>query len=409
MPADHATTLMVVPPLGAYRRDLARLGVEQLTPDDGAWIAAAVSLAHLAHGEKNGRDGQLAHLAASLDAASGGQATPPLDAPNRPSPPLLRSARMLAERMEDASAWHLALSVLAVAERALEPDALDAGRIRAQRARILWKSGAVDDAEASYRELLRLGRRHEEPELLARGYIGLGAINQIRGNYPDVARWAKRAAAVAREHSLASLAALAHQFLMVSAGQRGDYGRALMHGWTAYQTAHGEPVREAEMLLNLAQLLVRMDEHHAALSGFVAALERDPPARIALPSWGGVATSASLSGNRRIASLAAERIWRLTAVPGHQYARASALAEAAVGLERVGLDAARWREAALSLAEAHGFHEISFSLTPSPSSERRPAPRERVTSSVRGLGERSTAVITAVDALADVRSSHVLA
>lgn len=401
MPANRATPLTVVPPLGAYRRDLARLGVRQLTPHDGAWIAAAVTLAHLARGDDHGRDARLEQLASQLDAVSGGMAAPPLDSPARPSPPLLRRARVLAERLEEASAWHLSLSVLDVAERALDPDALDAGRIRAQRARILWKSGAVEDAEASYLELLRQGRRHDEPELLARGYVGLAAINQLRGNYPEVGQWATRAAEIARENSLAGLGALAHQLLMVSAGQRGDHGGALTHGWAAFEAATGNPAREAEMLLNLAQLLVRMNEHHAALIGFVAALERDPPARISLPAWGGVVSTASQLGDRRIARLAAERVQQIAAAAGLQYARASALAEAALGLERLGMNATAWRQAALALADQYRFHEISFSLSASHVIEPRSATRHRLT-------EQSTAVITAVDALTDVGSSRVL-
>ena len=408
MPANRATPLTVVPPLGAYRRDLARLGVRQLTPDDGAWIAAAVTLSHLARGDVHGSDARLEHLASLLDAASGGMAAPPLDSPSRPSPPLMRRARVLAERLEEASAWHLALSVLDVAERALDPDALDAGRLRAQRARILWKSGAVDDAEASYLELLRLGRRHDEPELLARGYVGLAAISQLRGNYPEVARWAKRAAAIARGQSLAGLGALAHQLLMVSAGQRGDHARALTHGWTAFQTVHGDPAREAEMLVNLAQLLVRMDEHHTALIGFVAALEREPPARVALAAWGGVVSIASQLGDRRIARLAAERVRQIAAAPDLQHARASALAEAALGLERLGMDAIAWRQAALSLADEYRFHEITISLSATDAIDRRSRIPEISMPRSNRLTEQSTAVITAVDALADVGSSHVL-
>lgn len=404
MPANRATLLTVVPPLGAYRRDLARLGVQQLSPDDGTWIAAAVTMAHLAHAANAEREPRLAQLTSLLDAACGGTSAPPLDSSKRPSPPALRRARILAERMEEALAWHLTLSVLDVAERALEPDTLDAGRIRAQRARLLWKSGAVDDAEASYHDLLRTGQRQHEPELVARAYVGLAVVSQLRGNYPAVARWARLASTIAGEHAFTGLGVLAHQLLMVSAGQRGDFGRALTHGWAAFETALGEPVREAEMLLNLGQLLVRMDEQRAALTGFVAALERDPPARLALPTWGGVATSASTLGDERITRLAAERIRQLAAVPGLQYASASALAEAALGLERFEVDAAPWRRAALRLADEHGFHEISFSLAPSTN-----APAVTDAARTWSLDKRSTAVISAVDALADVESSHVLA
>jgi tetratricopeptide (TPR) repeat protein len=406
---ERVDLLTVLPPLGAYRRDLARLGVQRLSADDGRWISAAVALSHLARNDAPDRAVHLEQLATLLDAASGGMAAPPLDSPARPSPPLMQRARILAERLEGSSAWHLALSVLATAERALNPDALDAGRIRAQRARIQWKSGAVDDSESSYHELLRTGWEMKERELIARALVGLATVSQVRGNYPAVARWAQRAATVAHEASLAGIGAMAHQLLMVSAGQRGDYVGALQHGWAAFQTAHGEPAREAEMLLNLAQLLVMVGEHRTALAGFVAALERDPPARIALPAWGGVATSASQLGEHRITRHAAERIDKVAMSTGLQHARASALAEAALALERIHLDATSWRQAAMALADEYRFNEITYRLaSPVTTKAHDGAFNVSADRSHGRLLPASTAVITAVDALVDVRSSRVL-
>ena len=399
--------LTVMPPLAAYRRDLERLGARELSPNDAAWLSAAVALAHAAREGDREVAAQGARLVALFDAATNGATVPPLDATDRPSPPLLRHARALAEVMEESSAWHLVLSVLDLAERAFHPDALDAGRIRAQRARVQWKSGAVDDAESLYRDLVRDGRRSGELELLARGYVGLALVNQLRGNYPAVGRWAAKAAAFADRERYAGLSALAHQLQMVSAGQRGSYARALMHGWTAFQSAHGDPACEAEMLLNVAQLLVRMGEHHAALTGFVATLEREPPARVALPAWGGVATSASHLRDARIARLAANRVQHIAMGPGLEYARASALAEAAEALDRLHLDAEPWRRAALAIAGEYRFHEISYGLSTPQSTRRESAPRRVAERAPRPV-DASTAVISAVDALADLPSSRVL-
>lgn len=404
VPADLLT---VLPPLAAYRRDLARLGVERLSANDASWIAAAVALSHLARVDGPDRRQALDTLAVMLDVATAGLAAPPFDSPARPSSLLVRQARMLAESMEASSAWYLALSVLLLADRLLVPDPLARGRIAAQRARIQWKNGAVDDAESSYRALLRSARTMEEPELIARAYVGLATVSQVRGNYPAVARWASRAAKVAGASSLVGIGAVAHQLLMVSAGQRGDYANALTHGWTAFEAAAGQPAREAEMLLNLAQLLGIVGEHRAALAGFVAALERDPPPRIALPAWGGVATSASHLGDEHITRHAARRISEVAASPGLHYARASALAEAALALERLHLDAASWRRAASALAEEHGFNEVSYRLALPRATDRWDG-RKVAEPSLRRLARASTAVITAIDALVDVGSSRVL-
>jgi tetratricopeptide (TPR) repeat protein len=404
----RAELLTVLPPLAAYRRDLARLGVERLSANDAGWLAAAVALSHLARVDGPDRQPALDTLGLMLEAATVGLTAPPFDSPSRPPSPLIRQARMLAERMEASSAWHLALSVLVLADRLLSPDRLDRGRIAAQRARIQWKNGAVEDAESSYRALLRSARSMEEPELIARAYVGLATVSQVRGNYPAVARWASRAAKVAGASSLIGIGAVAHQLLMVSAGQRGDYANALTHGWIAFEAAHGQPAREAEMLLNLAQLLGIVGEHRAALAGFVAALERDPPPRIALPAWGGVATNASQLGNAHVTRHAARQIGEVAASPGLHYARSSALAEAALALERLHLDAAAWRRSALALAEEHGFNEITFRLARSPADSHRER-RHMVAEPAHGrLTRASTAVITAIDALVDVGSSRVL-
>jgi hypothetical protein len=159
------------------------------------------------------------------------------------------------------------------------------------------------------------------------------------------------------------------------------------------------------MLLNLAQLLLRAGRQRTALTGFVAALEREPPARIALPAWGGVATSASHLGDRRVTERAAMRIEHIATAPGLEYARASALTEAALALDRVGLDGDAARGVALSLADHYHFHELRLRLE-GPDAERdasagdvHPRFRTRAT---------STAVISAVDALADLERSVVL-
>jgi tetratricopeptide (TPR) repeat protein len=407
---DHVELLPVLPPLAAYRRDLARLGVGRLSPDDGLWVAAAVALSHLAQAARPDDEQQRDRVTAMLDVAARGLDVPPLDAPERPSAPLIGRARMLAERAEAADAWHFALSVLAIAERALDPDAMDAGRILAQRARIQGKSGAMDDAERSHRRLLRAARRMNEPELIARAYVGLATVSFMRGNYPAVGRWAKRAVVMAQSASLAGIGAIAHQLMMVSVGQRGDFAGALAHAWTAFESASGHPVREAEELLNLAQLLGRMGEHRAALAGFVAALERSPPPRIALPAWGGVATSASHLDERRITRLAAKRIEQVATRPGLQFARASALMEATLALERLHLGATAWRQSAMKLAEEYRFDQIRYELaTPAPVPRENDAADTATAQPPEALDQASTTVITAVDALVDVRSSRVLA
>lgn len=404
MGPTESELLPVLPPLAAYRRDVVHLGGGELSNDDGVWIAAAVALDHASHAGAEARPALVAHAVSLLEVATAGTSAIHLRATARPSPEVLVRARLFAERVEDASAWHFALSVLAAAERLTGGDLVEQGRLHAQRARIQWKLGALDLAESSYGELLRTGEQLQEPELIARAYLGFAAVSQVRGNYPAVGHWASRAAPIADDASLWHLSALAHQLAMVSAGQRGEYGWALLHGWTAFDAYRGDAALEAEMLLNLAQLLLTVHEERAALVGFVAALERDPPLRIVLPAWGGVATSASLLSRRDLVISASRHIKQLGASTGLHYARAFAFAEAAAALHRVGVSSKSWHDAALKIAEQYGFHEIRFLLGDSDRSRAVAEPSSRGTA-VRGA---ATAVVTAVAALADVESSRVL-
>lgn len=406
MHPTESELLPVLPPLAAYRRDVAHLGGGELSNDDGVWLAAAIALDHASRAEAETRPALLAEAGPLLELATAGTSGIHLDSVIGPSPVIVARARLLAERVEDASAWHLALSVLAAAERLGGGELLEQGRVHAQRARIQWKLGALDLAESAYGELLRTGERSGEPELIARACAGLAAVSQVRGNYPAVGEWALRAASIADGASLRDVSALAHQLAMVSAGQRGEYGSALLHGWTAFEAYRGDAAREAEMLLNLAQLLLTVHEERAALVGFVAALEREPPLRIALPAWGGVATSASMLAKRDLVVSASKRIKLLGASAGLHYARAFAFAEAAVALHRVGMSSTLWHDAALDIANRYGFHEIRFLLTDTGRARSAVAEPSSSGPPVHGT---ATAVVTAIAALADVESSRVLA
>ena len=405
MDSSESELLPVLPPLAAYRRDVAHLGGGALSSDDGAWLAAAVALDHASRAEPEARQALLREAVLLLEQATAGAAAIHTGDVHSSSA-IVAMARLLAERVEDASAWHLALAVLAAAQRLAGDELIEQGRLDAQRARIQWKLGAIALSESSYRELLRAGEQLEEPELIARACVGLAALSQVRGNYPAVGEWASRAAAIADEAALGDVSALAHQLWMVSAGQRGEYDRALLHGWIAFDAYRGDPVREAELLLNLAQLLLTVHEERAALVGFVAALERDPPLRIALPAWGGVATSASLLARRDLVLIASKHIKRLGASTGLHYAHAFALAEAAVALHRVGVASKPWRDAALEIADRFGFHEIGFLLMDADHARSAVAEPSSTETLVRGT---ATAVVSAVAALADVESSRVLA
>jgi tetratricopeptide (TPR) repeat protein len=350
--------LDIHPPLAAYRADLDAARRSEIGPDDAEWLRVAIATqrAHAAQGAS--RSELLRALDVRLAGLLGESTRPSLDPVSEDLPTPLARIRALVERMEDSVAWNLATSTLHEGERLAE-SALERGRFWSQQARIARHRSDFDTAIFLYERAEQEGRREKLPELRARAWIGFAALSQVRGNYPELERCAQEALRLmAGEETLGPLASLAHHFLLVRAGARGDLAGAILHGWDAYRVGIGDPIREAERLLNVAQVLLDAGAPSAALSGFTAALQHAPPARLALPAWGGLAIAAARLHDRALVDHTSARIHSLTELPAPAYAAASALAEAARARIAVGLHADRWLERARSLALAQGFHEV---------------------------------------------------
>jgi hypothetical protein len=350
----------------AYRKDLALAGGRViLDPSDGSMIAVAAMLCHASEATKAGRLtplGQAVKLARKVLQEAGPRRSGRREqkADSKAQAPVIRR---LVSRMEDAGALHLALTTLQALALAIPGlDIVEKGRILAQSARIAWKAGDLDLAKARYDSVARLGVRSGAVELRVRAWIGYCVLARLRGNYPEVQKWALRAARVAEREGLSDLAALAHHSLTVVAGSRGELEKALLHGWRAYQLSVGDRLEEADMLLSLGQTLLNAGDPQAARSGFAGVLVRNPPARIALPALGGYATASAAIGDRVGVQWAAEQVQDRSGVAGVPYASAAALGECASASAAVGNPghAAQLREAALSIARAHGYHEVKF-------------------------------------------------
>jgi tetratricopeptide (TPR) repeat protein len=380
----------------AYRKDLAAApGKDALDPADGTWIAVATLLCHAAEAPVSAR-AEIRERAAALARSALQMRTGPR--PPRGGRRLARASaaapvRELVSHMEDAGALNLALTTLqsfAKSMPRLQP--LEQGRIVAQAARVAWKAGDLDAAKKRYAAVARMAGRLGEAELRVRAWIGYGVLARLRGNYPDVQKWALRAAKVAEREKLVDLAALAHHSLTVVAGGRGEFEKALVHGWRAYQLSAGDRVAEAEMLLCLGQTLLNGGDPATALSGFAGALVRNPPARIVLPALGGYATASAAIGDETSVRWAAEQVLHRSRVAGVPYESAAALIECVSASVTVGQGpiAGPLRDAARALARAHGYHEIEFrtdTAEPTPALRSRPVPSARAEAIARAVHE----------------------
>jgi tetratricopeptide (TPR) repeat protein len=237
---------------------------------------------------------------------------------------------------------------------------LDEGRCNALQARLAWKLGQLDEALHRYQGLERAARRHKLPELRVRAWIGFAIVARQRGNYPDSRRWAARAAAAADHLGLRALAGVAVHAQLVGAAVAGDFDSALVFGWRGFREALGDPVREAEMLVTLAQLLLDIGHPRLALRGFAAAIDRGPVPRFLYPALGGAAIAAARQHLHELVSQYARSLEDLghpTALP---YLYASAQLDVARAFSILGShrEAERWSARALTTATELGFHEI---------------------------------------------------
>jgi tetratricopeptide (TPR) repeat protein len=354
--------LTVLAPLDAYRADLAAARRRAIGEHDAEWLALALELRHLQARHDAGRAEALASLDRRLRSFLGPHARPSLDPPDTTPPTLSARGRLLSEQAEDAAMWHLALALLHEAA-ALADSALERGRFWAHQARIARQLGDLEAATTLYQWTARDGQRSREPELRVRAWLGFAGLAQVRGNYPAVERWARKALSLAATHHLDALSSLAHHFLLVRAGTRGDLPAALVHGWTAYRFALGNPILQAERLLNVAQVLLDVGAASTAVNGFIAALRHHPPDRLALPAWGGLAASAALAGTGGgLVDRASVKVLALSEGPAPAYAVAAALVESARARRAVALTTEEWTERARTLAASHGFHELTHAL-----------------------------------------------
>jgi hypothetical protein len=390
------------PPLAAYRDDLARRGRRSFGPSDATWLSVASVLGHAVGVPPESRPPLLESLREVLRgdpvlSQTLGTAPTTLSAELQELDSVSPIVRAIGQRMEDDGAWSLAYSTLSILVDAdLRLSALERGRVLAQMGRIAWQAGALETSRDQYRRVEVLGRAARNAELRVRAWTGYSILARLRGNYPEVRKWATRAVDEAERAGLGALGSIAYHCLMVSSGVAGDFNAALVYGWRAFEGATGDPAREAEMLINVSQFFYETGHADVAVHGFSVALAREPVARVALPGLGGLALAASVLGDAtrvRVARAHAERLIATGAMP---YEAAATLVELAQALATIGdaAGAAECRARAMEIAARQGYHELTHRVEALHAAA--PPARER---SPRALDPGARAVARAVSSL----------
>jgi tetratricopeptide (TPR) repeat protein len=375
--------------------------------DDARWLIAADLLTRLAADGaevrtgrgRPARDTQTGDAGSAVRAALAQVITPGDASGDEPSPiggaGLPAQVVALADEMEARGALRLAWATLALVPQAFaDVPTGTLGLALAQRARIARKVGDLEVASDLYADAARIGRATRDAALVARATVGRGVVARVRGNYPEARACFEAGARAAARAGLRDLEGHARHGLLVAAAAARDFDAALRHGWAALSLVAGDPVREAELLINLAAVSSDAGAPASAVHAYLAAADRAREARVRLPALGGAALAAAQAGDVGLLDRITRALRAELPIAGLPYEVAQAntlLARAWGEAARLGTSptvAAQWsREfaaAARDAATRFGFHELahqideldaSHGLIESPAGRRAATPR----------------------------------
>lgn len=410
IPETHCqpSVLHTLPPLDAYREDLAHARVERLTDADPLWLQLALILQRLSQlpmgtrtefllaasgvlrantsmaqsrrptssepadpavgiGAEEGATQALEAVADALQLSAVGELLDD-DGPSAAGPgreiaadALLTPVQQVAGTMELAGAFRLAFTLLATA--GLVVPGLSASlraRMLAQRGRIARQAGDAATALVLYTDAERLARRSGNDDVRFRALMGRGAVASTRGNYPEARMVLGKALRLARRIGNRLHIASAHQGLLMAAVAAGDVDTALCHGWAALEHA-GEAVEaRAEALGALGGVSLRAGHPQAALRSYETVLQSTRLPRQRLAALGGAVLAAGRLRDERLVARLAESVVQEVDRSPHVYENAFALLELAEAQYEVGhvTAAAQYIGRARDLARANQYYEV---------------------------------------------------
>ena len=350
-----------VSPLSSLRTDLAG---RPTTPHDDVAIVVASLLrraAQLPHDAVGAR----AHALASRFAR---RSLPPevlrhgpvFDEPGRRSPnKVLRT--FADETMRVHGSLALASNMLESLATLVAPDSYEGGLLLSQRAAIAFYAGETDMSNERYRQVIRLGKRLGERELVARGMLGLAGVRMVAGNYPEGERASKRAIRYCG-NMFPRLRGNATLRLAVVYATRGLFDRALDHAWRAYKLVRRIELDRQLVLVNLAQILYDAGHPEAARAAASHLLRQKLQRQQLLGVLGTYACASAATHDGGAVEWASRQLWRLAKAPWFTQTLADALLDCSFALEEIGhvARAARLRARARETAVRHGYHDIAY-------------------------------------------------
>lgn len=361
-------------PGAAYRTD-AQGRADPFGPHDDAWLTAATELHLAATARGNQQDHLFTAIGVAIDLLGDERIEAFAAREWRGEQSYVDALVVLADTIYYAGARHLAAHMLDDVRRvATDLTPLQRARLLFRRARIAWSLGATDEAADRYAAIAALSEKSSHAEILALAELGLATLAQFRGDFPELRQRAVRARDLAEQSGNPAIVRWALHATMISETTQGRFDAAISAGWRLLELSRGHAVWEAEALINLGQLMLEAGHPERARASFAAAVERPAPARLLLPSLGGLAVASALVGHEPTVEWTVREVWRAQELSVQPYYVAATHLECAVALRILGrdTDAERHRAAAEELGRRHRFHEVAFKAD----ALREPPPRQ---------------------------------
>lgn len=253
----------------------------------------------------------------------------------------------------------------------------EGGLLLAQRAATSWYLGENELSVQRYRQLIRLGRALDLPELIGRGMHGVAVARMSAGNMPEAERLLRRALRFSGT-AFPRLSGQSAMKLAIMHTVRGEFDEALEFAWRAYELAKSFELDRRAVLGNLAQLLYDAGYAEASRAAAAHVLRLPVTASHRFPLLGTYARASAAIGDARAVDRAASRVSALAKGTTFPQQVADALLDCSFALDEAGRPdrAARFRAQAQAIAQRHGYHEIAY-LAEHRMPRGRPRTRER--------------------------------
>lgn len=316
-----------------------------------------------------------------------------------------RAIRGLADHvMRDRGAAVLASNMLDSLAAIIPADSPEHGLLLSQRAATSWYLGDNDVSAERYRQVIRLGKKRRQPELIARGVHGLAHVRMSAGNLPEAERLSKRALEYAGG-AFPRVAAQPTLKLAVINAVRGDFDKALEYAWSAYKMTEKYEVDRRVVLANLAQILYDAGHPHASRAAASHLLRQRLEHSSVFAVLGTYARASAALNDSRAVDWSASRMLELAKQPSFAQHVADGLLECSFALDEVGRStrAKRLRAQALEIAVRHGYYDIAY-LAEHSTPRGKPRTPGRVTKATQAIVSKVSALEPDASSLAEVHA-----